>query len=463
MKSMGLVLLSILVVLGSFGFAPAQIPKEGSSSYIIGPVASNAETAKKCEPNNDRALVLSGGGAKGAFEAGAIFHFVKHRDCDFRDIAGVSVGALNGAYIAEAASDENSLHNLQVRTQGLIDFWRSITGPDDILRPRCLGIPRLLLFGLDSLNDFTPLERKLREMDPTKIRESNRSLRVGVVSFYNGVYREIDPKKELDDDKFRKYVLASTAIPVYARLPIVRASTSDSGHESEIQFADGGVSHTTPLVAYFSPCDFSKERLVHDVKQFGRLPRCVANGLQEHMGPIKELFVVVANPYDPALASLETKKPVMSDGKEILERTLDVLITTSYRWDLNFALAANRMLKWREDTYALAKSIMQKDMPSKVLAIMGERGSSGVEFPVKSANPGPEGFSLSYKMGIVAPSKFYADTYGFDKANIRLQLYKGCIHADLMMAQEFGMGSMRDACKRDFPAEQQPDDPDPPL
>ena len=100
---------------------------------------------------------------------------------------------------------------------------------------------------------------------------------MGVVSFYNGVYREIDPKKELDDDKFRKYVLASTAIPVYARLPIIRSSTSDSGHESEIQFADGGVSHTTPLVAYFSPCDFSKERLVHYVKQFGRLPPCVAS------------------------------------------------------------------------------------------------------------------------------------------------------------------------------------------
>jgi hypothetical protein len=36
MKSLGLVLLSILVVLGSFGFVRAQIPKEGSSSYIIG-------------------------------------------------------------------------------------------------------------------------------------------------------------------------------------------------------------------------------------------------------------------------------------------------------------------------------------------------------------------------------------------------------------------------------------------
>ena len=155
----------------------------------------------------------------------------------------------------------------------------------------------------------------------------------------------------------------------------------------------------------------------------------------------------------------------MSDGREILERTLDVLITSSYRWDLNFALAANRMLKWREDTYAWAKSITQKDKAREVLAIMGERGSNGVEFPVKSANPGPEGFSLSYKMGIVAPSKFYADTYGFDKANIRLQLYKGCIHADQMMAQEFGMGSMRDACKREFPIDGDlpSDDPDPPL
>ena len=433
---------------------------------IIGPFASSAETAKKCEPHKDRALVLSGGGAKGAFEAGAIFHFVNHRDCDFRDITGVSAGALNGAYIAEAASDENSLHNLQVRTQGLVNYWRSITGPHDVLRPRFLGIPRLLLLGLDSLNDFTPLEIKLREMCPKKIRESKRSLRVGVVSFYDGVYREIDPKKEQDDEKFRKYVLASTAIPVYARLPIVRASTSRNGHhESEIQFADGGVSHTTPLVAYFSPCDSTKDRLGPDMKQSGRLPGCVVRDLEEHEGPIKELFVVLANPYDPASASLETKETVISNGKEILERTLDVLTTTSYRWDLNFALAANRMLKWREDTYAWAKSNMKGYKAREVLTIMGERGSSGVEFPVKSANLGPDGFSLPYKMGIVAPSKFYADTYGFDKANIRLQLYKGCIHADLMMVREFGMESMRDACKLEFPidAEQLEGDPDPPL
>lgn len=431
---------------------------------IIGPVDSNAETAKKCEPNNDRALVLSGGGAKGAFEAGAIFHFVMHRDCDFRDIAGVSVGALNAAYIAEAPSDENSLRNLQDRTQGLINFWRSINGPEDILRPRFLGKVRLVLFGLDSLNDFAPLERKIeKEIHPTKIRESKRSLRVGSVSFYDGVYHEFDPNQVLDDGEFRKYLLASTAIPVNARLP--RMPSPTSGLDSEIQYADGGVSHATPLAAYFSPCDFSPKLLFRDMKEFGRLAPCVASGLQEHSGPIKELFVVVANPYDPASASLITKRTAISDGREILDRTLDVLFTSPYRWDLNFALAANRMLKWREDMYAWAKSIAQKDRAREVLRIMGEEDSSRVEFPVRSANPGPEGFSLAYKMGVVAPLKVYADTYGFDKANIRLQLYKGCIHADLMMAQQFEMGSMRDACKREFPidAEQLTDDPDPPL
>jgi len=36
MKRMGLTLLSIFIVLGSLGFAQAQMPKEGASSYIIG-------------------------------------------------------------------------------------------------------------------------------------------------------------------------------------------------------------------------------------------------------------------------------------------------------------------------------------------------------------------------------------------------------------------------------------------
>src|SRR2546425_9394207 len=60
----------------------------------------------------DRALVLSGGGAKGAFEAGAVYHLVVHRGCDFTDLSGVSAGALNAAFLAQAPSRSQSQANL---------------------------------------------------------------------------------------------------------------------------------------------------------------------------------------------------------------------------------------------------------------------------------------------------------------------------------------------------------------
>src|SRR3982750_1223623 len=60
-----------------------------------------------CQPEKKRALVLSGGGFKGAFQAGAIYHFIAHRRCDFSEIAGVSVGSLNAVVLAQAQWDEN--------------------------------------------------------------------------------------------------------------------------------------------------------------------------------------------------------------------------------------------------------------------------------------------------------------------------------------------------------------------
>jgi NTE family protein len=53
--------------------------------------------------NYGHALVLSGGGAKGAYEAAAAKRIIEHysgTDLDIRLIAGTSVGALNAAGIA---------------------------------------------------------------------------------------------------------------------------------------------------------------------------------------------------------------------------------------------------------------------------------------------------------------------------------------------------------------------------
>src|SRR5437764_9650407 len=95
-----------------------------------------------CESLDRRALVFSGGGIKGAFEAGAAYHLIVHRGCDFHDFAGVSVGALNAAILAQAAPSSDrleSLASLSERAEGMAWIWDSLRGGRDIVRPRKLG------------------------------------------------------------------------------------------------------------------------------------------------------------------------------------------------------------------------------------------------------------------------------------------------------------------------------------
>ena len=52
-----------------------------------------------------RALVLSGGGAKGSFQIGAMEELIFNRGLDFEILCGVSVGALNASFLAQALFD----------------------------------------------------------------------------------------------------------------------------------------------------------------------------------------------------------------------------------------------------------------------------------------------------------------------------------------------------------------------
>ena len=427
--------------------------------------ADQPQNQDKCDQTDERALVMSGGGAKGGFEAGSVYHLVIHRGCDFKDIAGVSVGALNGAYLAQAPRGPQSLENLQKKATQLRDFWLGIKGPQDVLDPRFLGELRLFLFGLDSLNDLSPLEKIIEtQIDIDAIRKNGRALRVGTTSFYSGIYREFDPK-DTTDDQMRKAILASASIPVYARLPKLEVKGSLE------QYADGGVSHITPLPAYFAPCDFSPQIAADVMAQAGPGRPCVTYELTGHTPRIKELFVIVASPYNPASARLPPPTPcekrpkpcLLDDGREILTRTLDVLTTSPYRWDLNFALAANRMLQWRQDIYKWGRDNLPPDQAERLTGAVRDL-EIATEFPVRSANPSPDNrLSLPYEMTIISPSKSYADTYGFDPDNIKFQLYKGCVMADWSLKCERGMTSMRDACKREFPVKNEDlqNDPDP--
>ncbi|HME80935.1 MAG TPA: patatin-like phospholipase family protein [Candidatus Eremiobacteraceae bacterium] len=67
-----------------------------------------------------RALILSGGGARGAYETGAALSLLQHEPFDI--ICGTSIGAMNGALVAQDEADK------------LEQAWRSIASLD-VLRP----------------------------------------------------------------------------------------------------------------------------------------------------------------------------------------------------------------------------------------------------------------------------------------------------------------------------------------
>src|SRR5438046_2192955 len=102
---------------------------------------SPEDTAPNPSPHNakasssKRALVLSGGGIKGAFQAGAIAEVLSS---GFQPaiLVGTSIGALNAAFLADRAGSSylvNRHVDWRKLGESLEKFWRDrITGPDRI-------------------------------------------------------------------------------------------------------------------------------------------------------------------------------------------------------------------------------------------------------------------------------------------------------------------------------------------
>jgi len=166
-------------------------------------------------------LVLSGGGAKGAFQVGALDYLINEKKVNFEIVCGVSVGALNASMVAQG--DFNTLKKI----------WLEIKSQRDIFRERLFGILGGL-FGADSVYCNRPLWKKINlYVNPEKIKNSGKELRVGTVSLQTGEY--ISVNQHFPD--LKKWILASTAIPV----------TFEPMNLKGEQFIDGGVRDITPL------------------------------------------------------------------------------------------------------------------------------------------------------------------------------------------------------------------------
>jgi NTE family protein len=172
------------------------------------------------------AMVLSGGGAKGAFQVGVLDALIRERGVKFDIFAGVSTGAIQA--LGGAMND----------VPGLVQQWLDIRGNSDIYKKRPLGAAGAV-FGADSIYDAKPIKEKIKAYaDPAKLRAARRKLLVGVVNLATGEYRDVDEKNPDIGD----WVYASSAQPPFFQ-PL---KSKDAGGVVE-QWVDGGVRNVTPL------------------------------------------------------------------------------------------------------------------------------------------------------------------------------------------------------------------------
>lgn len=190
--------------------------------------------------NINHALVLSGGGAKGKYQVGALKVLTKMFDYDY--ISGVSVGALNAAMLATANADK------------LLDVWLNIRGNKDIYKGgfKVFNMIRIL-FGQRYWYSNKPLVRLMWEH--LDLDNCHTPFSVGVVSLNTGRYlrytyrpngvltvsnrHEIIGEAKGEEAKERMFdaILASTAIPV--AFPPVKSN--------EQLYVDGGARDVSPL------------------------------------------------------------------------------------------------------------------------------------------------------------------------------------------------------------------------
>lgn len=190
-----------------------------------------------------KALVLSGGSIKGAYEAGAVKAvFEKGYKPDY--LYGISVGNLNSTFMThEAAKQYIATGNVDwVKvSEALCDFWSTeIDEPKKLVKKKCnllllLSLNWSLIFKkFDSLLDTTPLQNLIKKrIDPDVIKQSPVKLHIGAVNIYSGEILFVEPSHP----NFLDFVVASTAIPVM--MPVKNING--------IPYLDGGLRDVAPF------------------------------------------------------------------------------------------------------------------------------------------------------------------------------------------------------------------------
>lgn len=165
-----------------------------------------------------RALVLSGGSIKGSFQAGAIQN-VLNRGFEPNLIYGVSVGSINGAFLADragAAIRAGNQPDWPAIGDELVDFWTdNIRSFKDVGKKRkTIGlIFRVIGSNFTGLLKMKAITKLMREtFDMENIRRSPALYHAGFVDLESGDYENATHATK--GDNLIEFIIASTREPI---------------------------------------------------------------------------------------------------------------------------------------------------------------------------------------------------------------------------------------------------------
>lgn len=191
-------------------------------------------------------LVLQGGGALGAYQAG-VYEALSNAGIEPDWVIGTSIGAVNGALITGNAPSKRVLQ-LREFWEGLGNTsvggnWATVfQGMPTFFRPRpAAWAAPLVHVGLDEASYYStePLKRSLESLIDMKVfAQENMRLTVGAVAVRSGALKYFDSR---DIPLQIDHVMASAALP--PAFPAVRINGEP--------YWDGGVYSNTPIEAVF--------------------------------------------------------------------------------------------------------------------------------------------------------------------------------------------------------------------
>lgn len=179
-------------------------------------------------------LVLAGGGAKGAYQIGA-WQAMRELGVTFSAITGVSIGAINGALIAQGDFDRAlELWNRAEVKEG-VHIEAELREPDNLFS--FSNLPQIFREMVKNGGvDITPARNLIAEyIDEGKVRASDIPL--GLVTFQISSWKPVELYlDEIDEGRLVDYLMLS------ARFPGLQTESPDGA-----RYLDGGVYDNAPI------------------------------------------------------------------------------------------------------------------------------------------------------------------------------------------------------------------------